>query len=257
MFRRKDEAYDTHDLLQDVMGGIEDEDELLESSSDKKPAEPANNNDATASIKPSSDNSSSQKGASIMDSTFSSNTSAAPSAAAPSSNPSSAAAAAAAAMTAPAKPAPAAAFRPQASRAGLPATSDTSSNLPAEASAPKASKRVLTVGHDIHMKGEISTCDRLVIEGSVDASLSDVHTVEIAQTGSFKGTAEIEDAEISGSFEGDLIVNGRLTIYASGRVSGNVAYGEIEIERGGKLTGTIKTADEMKSSQGHSAKKAA
>ncbi len=100
-------------------------------------------------------------------------------------------------------------------------------------------KRILTVGNDILLKGEIATCDRLVIEGEVDAKLNDVHTVEIAETGSFRGKAEIEDAEISGVFEGDLVVRNRLTIYSTGKVRGNITFGEIEIERGGELTGTI------------------
>lgn len=102
------------------------------------------------------------------------------------------------------------------------------------------SRRVLTVGNDILLKGEIATCDRLVIEGKVDATLNDVHTVEIAETGSFKGSAQIEDAEISGLFEGDLVVRGRLVIYATGRVRGKISYGEIEIERGGEISGEIK-----------------
>jgi len=112
------------------------------------------------------------------------------------------------------------------------------------ASAPKSSKRVLTVGPDIQMKGEITTCDRVVIEGAVDATLRDVHTVELAQSGSLKGTAEVEDAEISGSFEGDLVVRGRLIIYSTGVIRGNVTYGEIEIERGGQISGSVRNVDE-------------
>jgi cytoskeletal protein CcmA (bactofilin family) len=112
---------------------------------------------------------------------------------------------------------------------------------PEKAPGTKSNRRVLTVGNDILLKGEIATCDRLVIEGRVEAKLSDVHTVEIAESGSFKGTAEVEDAEISGVFEGDLVVRNRLVIYASGEVRGNITYGEIEIERGGRLTGQIKT----------------
>jgi cytoskeletal protein CcmA (bactofilin family) len=105
----------------------------------------------------------------------------------------------------------------------------------------KGNRRVLTVGHDILLKGEIATCDRLVIEGKVDATLNDVHTVEISETGSFRGSAQIEDGEISGLFEGDLVVRNRLVIYATGKVRGKITYGEIEIERGGELTGEIKT----------------
>ncbi len=112
------------------------------------------------------------------------------------------------------------------------------------AGAAKNNKRVLTVGNDILLKGEIATCDRLVIEGMVDAILKDVHTVEISESGSFKGTAEIQDAEISGLFEGDLIVRNRLTIYSTGKVRGKISYGEIEIERGGQMTGEIRISGE-------------
>jgi cytoskeletal protein CcmA (bactofilin family) len=105
----------------------------------------------------------------------------------------------------------------------------------------KDSRRVLTVGADILLKGEIATCDRLVIEGKVDAMLNDVGMVELTETGSFKGTANVENAEISGLFEGELVVKGRLIIYSSGKVRGKITYGEIEIERGGELTGEIKT----------------
>lgn len=148
---------------------------------------------------------------------------------------------------APAPAASAPAFRP-AQPAQSPISSSPSSPAPIArtASAPspasaagKSSKRILTVGNDILLKGEIATCDRLVIEGAVDATLKDVHTVEIAETGSFKGTAEIEDAEISGIFEGTLVVRNRLTIYATGKVRGKISFGEVEIERGGQLTGEI------------------
>lgn len=143
-----------------------------------------------------------------------------------------------------AKPATAASttsFRPSAPSAARSAHDRMSGSAANQADkGGKNSRRVLTVGHDILLKGEIATCDRLVIEGEVDATLNDVHTVEIAETGSFKGSAKIEDAEISGMFEGELEVRGRLVIYASGKVRGKITYGEIEIERGGELTGEIK-----------------
>ena len=173
--------------------------------------------------------------------------------AAPSFNSAPAQAAAPAAPR-PAAPAPAqtaSAFRPSAP-AAAPLSADLSrrlpDNKPAAATAQTVAttagktKRVLTVGNDILLKGEIATCDRLVIEGKVDATLNDVHTVEITESGSFKGSAQIEDAEISGLFEGDLIVRGRLVIYATGKVRGKISYGEIEIERGGEMTGEIKIA---------------
>lgn len=120
--------------------------------------------------------------------------------------------------------------------------------------ANKSGRRVLTVGHDILLKGEIATCDRLVIEGKVDATLNDVHTVEIAETGSFKGSANIEDAEISGLFEGDLTVRGCLIIRSTGKVRGKISFGEVEIERGGELAGEIKIAGPQDARQNRTTK---
>lgn len=132
--------------------------------------------------------------------------------------------------------------RPTESKTMTPISTHTQSN------AVKAGSRILTVGNDILLKGEITTCDRLVIEGKVEATISDVNTVELAECGSFKGSANVVDAQISGLFEGDLVVTGRLVIYASGKVRGNISYGEIEIERGGELSGQIKSVGGVASS---------
>ena len=63
--------------------------------------------------------------------------------------------------------------------------------------------------------------------------------MDIAESGLFKGSASIEDAEIRGRFEGNLVVRKRLLIKASGRVSGTIRYGQIEIECGGQISGDI------------------
>jgi cytoskeletal protein CcmA (bactofilin family) len=97
----------------------------------------------------------------------------------------------------------------------------------------------LIVGREIVLTGEIRACDRLVVEGRVEAALTDSRSIEIAATGMFKGKAQIDTAEISGRFEGDLIVNHKLTIHSSGRVTGNIRYGQIEIARGGVISGQI------------------
>jgi len=99
--------------------------------------------------------------------------------------------------------------------------------------------RKLTVGREITLSGEITSCDKLIIEGSVEANLNNCRDVEIAESGLFKGTASIEEAEIQGRFEGNLVVRKRLLIKSSGRVSGTVRYGQIEIECGGQISGDV------------------
>jgi cytoskeletal protein CcmA (bactofilin family) len=99
--------------------------------------------------------------------------------------------------------------------------------------------RKLTVGREITLSGEITSCDKLIIEGSVEANLNNCRDVEIAESGLFKGSASIEEAEIHGRFEGNLVVRKRLLIKASGRVSGTIRYGQIEIECGGQISGDV------------------
>ena len=100
-------------------------------------------------------------------------------------------------------------------------------------------QKKLIVGRDIFLNGEIRTCDSLVVEGKVEAVLSDCRAMDIAGSGEFRGSAEIETADISGRFDGDLVVRQRLTIRASGKVLGKIRYGQLEVERGGVISGTI------------------
>ena len=110
--------------------------------------------------------------------------------------------------------------------------------------------RKLTVGREITLSGEINSCDLLVIEGSVEANLTNCRDIEIADGGLFKGEAAIEEAEIRGRFEGNLTVRKRLLIRATGRVLGTIRYGQIEIECGGQISGDVQAqpaaAEEVK-----------
>lgn len=51
--------------------------------------------------------------------------------------------------------------------------------------------------------------------------------------------AEIEHAEIAGTFEGTLTVRQKLWIRSTGKVTGTVRYGKIEIEEGGQIAGEV------------------
>lgn len=112
----------------------------------------------------------------------------------------------------------------------------TEARVPAQASPPEW----LTVGPDISLMGEIAACERLVVQGKVKVTLKGTRCIEVAPTGRFiDGRAEVEEAEIAGVYEGELTVRRRLLIKATGRVGGTVRYGELEIEPGGRLTGSV------------------
>jgi len=113
--------------------------------------------------------------------------------------------------------------------------------LNAAAAAPVAKEggSKLTVGPNIKLKGvEITDCDTLVVEGLVEATM-DSRLMQIAEQGAFKGSAEIDIAEIRGVFDGSLTVREKLVIHSTGKVTGKIRYGKIVIEEGGQISGEI------------------
>ena len=52
-----------------------------------------------------------------------------------------------------------------------------------------------------------------------------------------RGLAKQTSLQKSPPFEGELRVHNRLAIHASGLVMGRIYYGQLEVERGGRLNG--------------------
>jgi cytoskeletal protein CcmA (bactofilin family) len=114
---------------------------------------------------------------------------------------------------------------------------DTSPPLAATA---EPSSRLI-VGPDVKLKGaEILDCDTLVVEGRVEATM-DSRVIRIAEHGAYSGTVGIDIAEIHGQFDGELTARQRLIVHATGRVSGTIRYGSIQIEEGGEISGDVKS----------------
>ena len=104
----------------------------------------------------------------------------------------------------------------------------------------ESESKKLTVGRDICLRGEITSCDKLIVEGRVEVALEDARAIEIAPTGFFKGRAEVDEADVSGLYEGELIARELLTVRAGGRINGTVRYGRIVIEAGGEISGDMR-----------------
>lgn len=99
--------------------------------------------------------------------------------------------------------------------------------------------RRLVVGQDISMSGNIRACDKLMVEGEIDATMEDGHELEVTETGIFRGTVTVDQADIRGYFEGDLTVRGRLTVQATGHIVGTIRYHELTVAVGGRISGNM------------------
>ncbi len=117
--------------------------------------------------------------------------------------------------------------------------SSMNTSKPAASSTTESGGSKLTVGPNIKLKGvEITDCDTLVVEGTVEATMNS-RVIQIAEQGAFKGSAEIDIAEVHGVFDGNLTVRQKLVIFSTGKVTGKIRYGKIVIEEGGQLSGEI------------------
>ena len=130
-----------------------------------------------------------------------------------------------------------------------PATTGSTASAAPKQEAAQTATRKLVVGRGIVFSGEITSCDCLVVEGTVKANISGCHDIDIAEGGLFTGSASVESAEIRGRFEGALTVSGRLLIHATGKVAAEVRYNQIEIERGGEISGQVQAQAAGQSAQ--------
>ena len=128
-------------------------------------------------------------------------------------------------------PTPPAAPPPNAARTGLP---------PARpATRDPSERRTLVVGRGISVQGTVQDAERLVVEGTVEASMIHATELAISPGGVFKGEIEVEDAEIAGTIDGTLTARGSLVVRASGKVLGTAHCRRLQVEDGGQITGRI------------------
>ena len=107
-----------------------------------------------------------------------------------------------------------------------------------------AERRTLVVGRGISVQGTVQDAERLVVEGTVEASMIHATELAIAHGGMFKGEIEVEDAEIAGTMNGTLTARGNLVLRASGKLLGTARYRRLQVEEGGKISGQLEMLNE-------------
>jgi cytoskeletal protein CcmA (bactofilin family) len=83
----------------------------------------------------------------------------------------------------------------------------------------------------------------LVVNGNLEARLGHCRSISIGESGLFKGSISLDEAEIEGRFEGSLTVRKRILIRSTGIVVGTIRYGQIEIEPGGQISGDVQVVE--------------
>ena len=107
-----------------------------------------------------------------------------------------------------------------------------------------AERRTLVVGRGISVQGTVTDAERLIVEGTFEASIVHATELVIAPGGMFKGEVEVEDTEVAGTIDGTLTARGNLIVRTTGKVLGTARCRRLQVEDGGQITGRIEMLTE-------------
>jgi cytoskeletal protein CcmA (bactofilin family) len=95
------------------------------------------------------------------------------------------------------------------------------------------------IGTGVVFKGSISAPNQAIISGTVEGDLV-AKDVLIGATGVVSGTTAADFIDVKGELNQSVESKSVLIVRSTGKVTGDVTYGELEIERGGKIKGSMK-----------------
>ncbi|MDE2390881.1 MAG: polymer-forming cytoskeletal protein [Rhodospirillales bacterium] len=116
--------------------------------------------------------------------------------------------------------------------------------MPSTTTREAPERRTLVVGRGISVQGTVQDAERLVVEGTVEATMINANELSIAPGGVFKGEVEVDDAEVAGTIDGTLVARATLVVRSTGRVLGTARCRRLQVEDGGQITGRIEMLSE-------------
>jgi len=96
----------------------------------------------------------------------------------------------------------------------------------------------LSLGAGVTLTGTVAVPGRAVIDGTLEGTLT-AREVLVGPAGKVSGTLEADTVELQGEGPATLTARVSLVVRSTGRVSGTVRYGRLEVEPGGQLQGDL------------------
>ena len=120
----------------------------------------------------------------------------------------------------------------------------------ARAEAPRAS----VLGPTLRFRGELSAQEDLIIQGSVEGSITHTQSLTVGTDGTMKGDIRARVIVVDGKVEGDLYATESVSIRATAKVKGNVFAPRIGITEGAFFQGQVEMQPSGTAVQEHSAR---
>jgi cytoskeletal protein CcmA (bactofilin family) len=95
------------------------------------------------------------------------------------------------------------------------------------------------IGKGLFIRGELHGEEDLVIEGSVEGTITMQKSLTIETGGRIKADIETENITVRGEMDGDVKAREKITIHAGGRLIGDITAPRIEVSDGAYYKGKI------------------
>lgn len=114
--------------------------------------------------------------------------------------------------------------------------------------------RASILGPTLRFRGELSAQEDLIIQGSVEGSITHTQSLTVGAEGTMKGDIRARVIVIDGKVEGDLYATESVSIRATAKVKGNVFAPRVGITEGAFFQGQIEMQPSGAAVQEHSAR---
>jgi cytoskeletal protein CcmA (bactofilin family) len=123
-----------------------------------------------------------------------------------------------------------------------------------EVRAPETAPKTSVLGPTLRFRGELSAQEDLIIQGSVEGSITHTQSLTVGTDGTMKGDIRARVIVIDGKVEGDLYATESVNIRATAKVKGNVFAPRVGITEGAFFQGQIEMQPSGAAVQEHSAR---
>jgi cytoskeletal protein CcmA (bactofilin family) len=123
-----------------------------------------------------------------------------------------------------------------------------------EAKAAESASRASVLGPTLRFKGELSAQEDLIVQGSVEGSITHTQSLTVGTDGTMKGDIRARVIVIDGKVEGDMYATESVNIRATAKVKGNVFAPRVGISEGAFFQGQIEMQPSGAAVQEHSAR---
>ena len=96
----------------------------------------------------------------------------------------------------------------------------------------------ITIGQGVTFVGSITARGKAFINGAVTGEIS-VDGLQVGESGVIKGKIKSREMEVYGEIHDDVACAEHVLVHSTGLINGKLIYGELEIQKGGRVTGAM------------------